>query len=56
MGSLANLDWLNRFLDETPGDSVIGGEPRQVPWCLLVKSQSNQANQPNSKTVVVRNG
>ena len=31
MGSLETLSWLNRFLDETPGDREIGGEPRQVP-------------------------
>lgn len=31
MGSFESLEWLNRFLDETPGDSAIGGAPRQVP-------------------------
>ena len=30
-GSLSSLEWLNRFLEETPGDSVIGGASRQVP-------------------------
>ena len=29
--SLTSLKWLSRFLDETPGDKVIGGIPRQVP-------------------------
>ena len=29
--SLGSLKWLRRFLDETPGDKVIGGRPRQVP-------------------------
>jgi len=29
--SLSGLKWISRFLDETPGDSVIGGMPRQVP-------------------------
>ena len=29
--SLSSLDWVSRFLDETPGDETIGGMPRQVP-------------------------
>ena len=29
--SFSDLTWVSRFLDETPGDSVIGGMPRQVP-------------------------
>ena len=29
--SITSLKWLSRFLDETPGDKVIGGKPRQVP-------------------------
>ena len=29
--SITSLKWLGRFLDETPGDKVIGGIPRQVP-------------------------
>ena len=28
--SLSSLDWLSRFLDETPGDEEFGGAPRQV--------------------------
>ena len=28
--SLSSLDWVSRFLDETPGDEEIGGVPRQV--------------------------
>ena len=31
MGTLSSLEWLNRFLDETPGDLEEGGPPRQVP-------------------------
>ncbi|RJU86077.1 MAG: YdiU family protein [Candidatus Poseidoniales archaeon] len=31
MGPLSSLKWLNRFLDETPGDSQVGGPARQVP-------------------------
>ena len=29
--SLGSLNWVSRFLDETPGDEVTGGGPRQVP-------------------------
>ena len=29
--TLAELDWKNFFLLETPGDEEIGGLPRQVP-------------------------
>ena len=29
--SLISLDWVSRFLDETPGDMNRGGQPRQVP-------------------------
>jgi len=29
--SLSSLNWVSRFLDETPGDEIIGGVPRQVP-------------------------
>ena len=29
--SLGSLNWVSRFLDETPGDGVTGGGPRQVP-------------------------
>jgi uncharacterized protein YdiU (UPF0061 family) len=31
MGTFASLQWLSRFLDETPGDEEVGGRPRQVP-------------------------
>ena len=31
MGPLSSLKWLNRFLDETPGDPQVGGPARQVP-------------------------
>ena len=36
--SLASLNWVSRFLDETPGDGVTGGGPRQVPgacWSMV---------------------
>ena len=29
--SLGSLNWVSHFLDETPGDAVSGGGPRQVP-------------------------
>ena len=29
--TLSSLNWVSRFLDETPGDEVTGGKPRQVP-------------------------
>ena len=29
--SLISLNWVSRFLDETPGDDEIGGKSRQVP-------------------------
>ena len=25
------LNWISRFLDQTPGDENVGGSPRQVP-------------------------
>ena len=28
---LDNLEWLSRFIDQTPGDREFGGKPRQVP-------------------------
>ena len=31
MGSFESLEWLSRFLEETPGDSQVGGVTRQVP-------------------------
>ena len=31
MGTFESLEWLSRFLDETPGDFEVGGRPRQVP-------------------------
>ncbi len=36
--SLISLDWESRFLRETPGDTEVGGAPRQVPracWSRL---------------------
>ena len=47
MGSLESLDWLNRFLQETPGDSVIGGEPRQVPGVCWSKVSPTKPTNPS---------
>ena len=30
-GSLGSLNWISRFIDETPGDNQVGGLSRQVP-------------------------
>ena len=30
MNGLSDLKWASRFVDKTPGDSIIGGNPRQV--------------------------
>ena len=45
MAAFESLKWLSRFIDETPGDSQIGGTSRQVPgacWSLV-----NPAIPPN---------
>lgn len=47
MGPLSSLKWLNRFLDETPGDSQVGGPTRQVPnvcWSRVLPTPA-----PNAK-------
>ena len=31
MATFGSLKWLTRFLEETPGDSEVGGKSRQVP-------------------------
>ena len=38
MADFGSLKWLNRFIDETPGDLKVGGTSRQVPgacWSLV---------------------
>ena len=49
MGSktLSELDWLSRFLDQTPGDELSGGGPRQVPGACW--SRVNPTPVPNPK-------
>ena len=49
MGSLETLSWLNRFLDETPGDQEIGGEPRQVPGVCWSKVKPTEPPLPNMR-------
>ena len=43
--SLSSLKWVSRYLDETPGDEVIGGSPRQVPGVCW--SRVNPTPTPN---------
>ena len=43
--SLSSLNWISRFLDETPGDGIIGGAPRQVPGVCW--SRVNPTPMPN---------
>ena len=45
MNTLASLNWVSRFLDETPGDQLIGGEPRQVIGACW--SRVNPTSSPN---------
>ena len=46
MGTLESLDWTRRFLDETPGDSEIGGQARQVPEACWSRVQPTPAPDP----------
>ena len=47
MAGLETLDWISRFIDETPGDSEHGGKPRQVPGVCYSKVQPT--NPPKAK-------
>ena len=43
MASLSSLTWYSRFIDETPGDSVVGGPARQVEgacWSRVMPTPS----------------
>ena len=43
MSNLSSLTWYSRFIDETPGDSVIGGPARQVEgacWSRVLPTPS----------------
>lgn len=47
MGTLSSLEWLNRFLDETPGDLEEGGPPRQVPNACWSRVKPTPSPEPN---------
>lgn len=44
--SLSDLIWLSRFIDQTPGDSQIGGLPRQVPGACWSRVQPTTVPNP----------
>lgn len=46
MGTLESLVWARRFLDETPGDSEIGGQARQVPQACWSRVQPTPSPHP----------
>ena len=47
MAGLESLNWISRFIDETPSDSEHGGKPRQVPGVCY--SQVQPTNPPKAK-------
>ncbi len=47
MAGLESLNWISRFIDETPGDPEHGGKPRQVPGVCY--SQVQPTNPPKAK-------
>ena len=46
MGNLESLTWISRFLSETPGDDVEGGNPRQVPGACWSRVKPTETNEP----------
>ena len=46
MGNLESLTWISRFLDETPGDAVEGGNPRQVPGACWSRVKPTKTDEP----------
>jgi uncharacterized protein YdiU (UPF0061 family) len=46
MGNLDSLIWQSRFLDETPGDPVEGGNPRQVPGVCWSRVKPTETKDP----------
>ena len=45
--SLSSLNWISRYLDETPGDDKIGGKSRQVPgvcWSRVIPTPTPNPN------------
>ena len=47
MGTFESLEWLSRFLDETPGDFEVGGRPRQVPNACWSRVKPTPPPNPN---------
>ena len=47
MGPLSSLNWLNRFLTETPGDSQVGGPSRQVPGACWSRVKPTPSPDPS---------
>lgn len=50
MGTFESLQWIRRFIDETPGDSEIGGRPRQVPQACW--SRVHPTPSPNPELIL----
>ena len=46
MGNLESLTWISRFLNETPGDEVEGGNPRQVPGACWSRVKPTNTDKP----------
>ena len=46
MGNLESLTWISRFLNETPGDEVEGGNPRQVPGACWSRVKPTNTDEP----------
>ena len=44
--SLSELRWQSRFLDETPGDTEVGGQPRQVPGVCWSRVEPTHVPKP----------
>ena len=50
---MEKLEWLSRFVDQTPGDREVGGKPRQVPGVCW--SRVNPSAPPNPELVLWSN-
>ena len=46
MGNLKSLTWISRFIDETPGDGVEVGNPRQVPGACWSGVKPTKTEEP----------
>ena len=49
MGKLADLNWKRRFLTQTPGDSQVGGQSRQVPGACWSRVRPTPAVEPKMR-------